>query len=113
MNGYPREFLITAHDDIYKPDQAEKRLGTSYDPELLYVECRSCGRPVVWEPGKTTLLLQQAEVSLQSLDSSCLLLADNCPTCRPDLLAVKLQVVRLSVALDEDLENLEILQGNA
>ena len=113
MNGYPREFLITAHDDIYRSDQTDQNLGTNYDPELLYVECRSCGRPVVWEPGKTTFLLQQAEISLQNLDSSCLLLADNCPTCRPDLLAVKLQVVRLSITTDEELENLEILQGNA
>ncbi len=113
MDGNPREFLVTAHDDIYRPEQTDLHLEGNYDPELLYVECRSCGRPVVWEPGKTTLLLQQAEVSLQNLDSSCLLLADNCPTCRPDLLAVKLQVVRLGETNEEDLENLEIFQGNA
>ncbi len=112
MSGYPREFLITPQD-ICGSDGPALYSGKNYDPELLYVECRICGRPVVWEPGKTTILLQQAEINLQNLDSSCLLLADNCPTCRPELLAVKLQVVRLSITNDEDLEQLEIFQGNA
>lgn len=54
-----------------------------FDPELLYVECRVCGKPVVWEAGKTTTLLTAAGVDFTLLDAHCLILSDGCPTCRP------------------------------
>lgn len=84
-----------------------------YDLELLYVECATCGRPVVWESGKTTALLHEAEINLEELDASCMLLAETCPACHPDLLAVKVQVVRLARPKEDDLENVEIKSGYA
>lgn len=84
-----------------------------YDLELLYVECAACGRPVVWETGKTTSLLHEAEINLEELDASCMLLAETCPACHPDLLAVKVQVVRLASAKEDDLEHIEIKAGYA
>ncbi len=54
-----------------------------YDPELLYVECRVCGKPVLWEFGKTTELLAAAGVDFTLLDAHCLILSEGCPVCRP------------------------------
>lgn len=53
------------------------------DPELLFVECGRCGAPVLWDPGRATRLLAQAGVDPLELDSSCLLMTDGCPFCRP------------------------------
>lgn len=53
------------------------------DPELLFVECSRCGAPVLWDPGRATRLLAQAGVDPLELDSSCLLMTDGCPFCRP------------------------------
>ncbi|MBQ4132884.1 MAG: hypothetical protein IJD04_04015 [Desulfovibrionaceae bacterium] len=86
---------------------------TPIDPELLYVECRSCGRPVIWEPGKTTHLLKDAQVNPDILDSQCMLLTETCPVCRPDILAIKIQVVRLALTSDEDFAQLDIARGYA
>ena len=55
-----------------------------YDPELLYVECRQCGKPVLWEPGRTTQLLLEAGVDMHMLDERCLILSEGCPVCRPE-----------------------------
>ena len=54
-----------------------------YDPELLYVECRVCGKPVLWDYGKTTELLFSAGVDFTLLDAHCLILSDGCPACQP------------------------------
>ena len=54
-----------------------------YDPELLYVECHACGKPVLWEPGRTTELLLEAGVDITALDERCLILSEGCPFCRP------------------------------
>ena len=54
-----------------------------YDPELLYVECQMCGKPVLWEKGKTTELLLAAGVDITSLDERCLIVSEGCPTCAP------------------------------
>ena len=53
------------------------------DPELLFVECGRCGAPVLWDPGRAPRLLAQAGVDPLELDSSCLLMTDGCPFCRP------------------------------
>lgn len=55
-----------------------------YDPEMLYVECHLCGKPVLWEPGKTTELLLEAGVDLKALDERCLIVSDGCPLCCPE-----------------------------
>lgn len=57
--------------------------GLSYDPELLYVECHLCGKPVLWEKGKTTELLLAAGVDLTKLDERCMIVAAGCPVCTP------------------------------
>ena len=54
-----------------------------YDPELLYVECHICGKPVLWEPGRTTELLLEAGVDITALDERCLILSEGCLFCRP------------------------------
>ncbi|MDL2216225.1 hypothetical protein LJB81_00660 [Desulfovibrio sp. OttesenSCG-928-M14] len=56
---------------------------TVYDPEMLYVECQACGKPVLWEPGKTTELLLAAGVDVSRLDERCMILAEGCPFCSP------------------------------
>ena len=55
----------------------------SYDPELLYVECHVCGKPVLWEKGKTTELLLAAGVDLSKLDERCMIVSEGCPACSP------------------------------
>lgn len=67
-----------------------------YDPELIYVECRVCGRPVIWEPGRTTNLLADSNISPQSVDEHCLILSDGCRECNPGSDGFSLSMVRLS-----------------
>jgi hypothetical protein len=55
----------------------------AYDPELLYVECQVCGKPVLWEQGKTTELLLAAGVDVSRLDERCMIISSGCPTCVP------------------------------
>ena len=112
MNSFPHEYLITAQDVFSLSDNVKDEF-VSYDPELLYVECRACGRPVIWETGKTTSLLAEASVNLSWLDSQCLLLTETCPACHPEVLAIKIQVVRLAVTTDQDLALLQIGRGRA
>lgn len=74
-------------------DDSTKR---SYDPEMLYVECKQCGRPILWEPGRTTSLLLQHHISPASVDESCLILSDGCRECHPEMDGFQLSIVRLS-----------------
>jgi len=54
-----------------------------YDPELMIVECAHCGRPVLWEPGRSTEVLAGVGIDPLELDAHCLLLTNGCPHCRP------------------------------
>ncbi len=64
--------------------QKGSALGTAaYDPELLYVECHVCGKPLLWEQGKTTELLLAAGVDISKLDERCMIVSEGCPTCDP------------------------------
>jgi len=54
-----------------------------YDPELMIVECARCGRPVLWESGRSTEALAGAGIDPLELDAHCLLLTDGCVHCRP------------------------------
>jgi hypothetical protein len=73
----------------FAPDRAQGgngypgRPGAGYDPEMLYVECRLCGKPVLWETGKTTELLLSAGVDISKLDERCMILSEGCPACSP------------------------------
>ena len=64
---------------------AYRRENTSppYDPELLYVECQICGKPVIWEKGKTTEILVAAGMDISNLDERCLIVSEGCPACSP------------------------------
>lgn len=112
MDGFPHEYLITAQDIFSLPENTRDSF-VPHDPELLYVECRACGRPVIWETGKTSNLLVEAAINPNQLDSQCMLLTETCPTCRPEVMAIKIQVVRLAEVTDQDLEYLDIGKGNA
>lgn len=54
-----------------------------FDPELLYVECRLCGRPVFWGSGASTLAVAGLGIAPSSLDSRCMILTNGCAHCRP------------------------------
>ena len=58
-------------------------MARGYDPELMIVECAHCGRPVLWEPGRSTEVLAGVGIDPLELDAHCLLLTDGCPHCRP------------------------------
>ncbi len=100
-------------------DDSKKRLGPQllessilsikskpYDPEMLYVECKICGKPVVWEPGKTTHLLRKAQVNLDMLDETCLILSNGCSACHPEADGYTLAMVHLSSLSPRDLKML-------
>jgi len=58
-------------------------MARGYDPELMIVECARCGRPVLWESGRSTAVLAGVGIDPLELDAHCLLLTDGCPYCRP------------------------------
>ncbi|MBN2141410.1 MAG: hypothetical protein JW718_10470 [Desulfovibrionaceae bacterium] len=72
-----------------------------FDPELLYVECGRCGRPVIWRPGDTTRILEAAGVDLSQLDEGCLLVTEGCPECSPEQKTYSSQVVRFNQPLED------------
>ena len=82
----------------------ERRAKSSpYDPELLYVECRFCGKPVLWEQGKTTELLLGAGVDAHTLDERCFIVSEGCPACRPhEADGFTLAVVRIAGLTPEE-----------
>lgn len=86
----------------------------AYDPELLYVECQACGKPVLWEAGKTTELLEAADIDMTALDNTCMLVSDGCPQCHPETWeGFNLSIVRLAGISIEDALHLLKPGGNA
>jgi hypothetical protein len=85
----------------------------SYDPELLYVECRYCGKPIVWEAGRTTAILLRSHVRPESLDEHCLILSDGCRECMPYADGYPLSIVRLAGLTRQDVILLQQTGGNA
>ncbi|MCL1889973.1 MAG: hypothetical protein FWF99_05665 [Desulfovibrionaceae bacterium] len=79
-----------------KDSPPQSGAGKTYDPELLYVECKLCGRPIIWAPGRTTNLLLQSDINPLSLDEHCLILSDGCRECMPDADGFHMSIVRLS-----------------
>jgi len=87
------------------PENLRRDLGIFgvYDPELLYVECQICGKPVLWEPGKTTELLLAAGVDVSRLDERCMIVSAGCPACAPYACeGYTLAVVRLAGLTPEE-----------
>jgi hypothetical protein len=79
----------------------EVKIGTGldrdhFDPELLYVECGVCGRPVMWGKGQTSRVLRRSNINLSRLDEHCLLISDGCPMCSPGCKEFKARIVRLA-----------------
>ncbi|MGE4297763.1 MAG: hypothetical protein AB7E47_07010 [Desulfovibrionaceae bacterium] len=70
-----------------------------HDPEMLYVECGRCGRPVLWEAGRTTAMLARSGVEMDLLDDHCLIVSAGCPACMPDQNHFETRVVRLRETL--------------
>lgn len=85
-----------------------------YDPELLYVECQNCSKPVLWEEGKTTALLIAAGVDLSKLDDRCMILSEGCPACTPGAEdGYSLAVVRLAGLTPEEAVYMSLPGGTA
>lgn len=64
-----------------------------FDLETLYVECARCGRPLIWEKGTTTFIIQSSGIE-KSLGSDWLILSMGCPSCSPDQLEFVLTLAR-------------------
>jgi hypothetical protein len=93
-----------------KPSTDEVRMGTTaFDPELLYVECARCGKPVLWNPGDTTKVLTWAGIDTQLLDEKCMIVSEGCPQCRPEQRTFTTQVVRLRT--NQETLDLQSLRG--
>ena len=84
-----------------------------YDLDLLYVECRFCGNPVLWEKGKTSLLLRASGIDTTLLNAECLILSEGCPQCRPGVSPLNLQVVRVTSITPQDTLLLSTKKGHA
>lgn len=70
-------------------------LTQGYDPELMFVECHKCGRPLLWNPGETSQIVEQSGIDTKKLDAQCLILAEGCPQCSPGEGGYMVRVVRL------------------
>jgi hypothetical protein len=87
------------------PETPRRDLGIpgAYDPELLYVECQICGKPVLWEAGRTTELLHAAGVDVSRLDERCMIVSAGCTACVPPTgEGYTLAVVRLAGLTPEE-----------
>lgn len=69
--------------NIKKKSGKEPASKEDFDLETLYVECSRCGRPLIWEKGTTTFLIQYSGIE-KTLDSDWLMLSKGCPACSPD-----------------------------
>ncbi len=90
---------------------AQVRVG--YDLDLLYVECRLCGKPLLWEQGRTRRLVLASGIDTTQLDAQCMIVSDGCPNCRPDNPHFQLHVVRLASFTAQDLLLLSENKGHA
>ena len=86
---------------------------TGYDLDLLYVECCLCGKPVLWDKGKTRLLIQSSGIDSSILNEECMILSEGCSNCRPETPFFQLQVVRVAALSPHDLMLLAENRGNA
>ncbi|MDR2893156.1 MAG: hypothetical protein LBV80_08760 [Deltaproteobacteria bacterium] len=84
-----------------------------YDPEMLYVECRKCGNPIMWEPGRTTAILARSCVSPALVDEHCMIISDGCRNCSPHADVFALSIVRLASISAQDLLLMHSTGGNA
>ena len=106
--------VASAEDGFSIRENLESRKPVmGYDLDLLYVECRLCGKPVLWDKGKTSLLLNASGVDTSMLDAECLLLSEGCPVCHPAGSPFHLQVVRVTSVTPQDFLLLSDHKGTA
>ena len=84
-----------------------------YDPELMFVECARCGRPVMWEQGRATVVLHGVGVQTSDLDDHCMIVTDGCSHCRPAEDDYRMKVIRISEIVHRDLLRDGEAVGNA
>ena len=94
-------------------DPADKGVNGNYDPEMLYVECRHCGKPIMWEPGRTTAILARSNISPSTVDERCMILSDGCKECSPHSEVFALSIVRLAGVSAQDLLLIHKTGGHA
>ena len=103
LNNFTMFPEITRKSMLEALRKTSAETGLLYDPELLYVECQLCGKPVIWEPGKTTELLVVAGVDVSKLDERCMIVSAGCPSCAPHSReGYTLAVVRLAGLTPEE-----------
>ncbi|AAS94969.1 hypothetical protein [Nitratidesulfovibrio vulgaris] len=66
-----------------------------FDPELMYAECARCGRPLLWEQGRSTLFVAGTGVAYGDLDMQCMIISDGCPRCQPERTGYRHRIVRV------------------
>lgn len=70
------------------------------DPNLLFIECLRCGRPLNFDPGMVTAALTGAGVDLSVIDLGHMIVTDGCPHCSPDAPGYPTELVRLNTDFD-------------
>lgn len=93
-NGCNRNTGCTGHHHVAGLNhQLSAKKG--FDPELMFVECHRCGRPLIWNQGEASQIVEQSGIDSKKLDSQCLILAEGCPQCAPGEGGYMVRVVRL------------------
>lgn len=121
MNAFEKQAFMHILPDTIRKTGKEQRTASErqpknggFDPELLYVECHLCGKPVLWEQGKTTELLLAAGVDTSELDERCMILSEGCTTCMPfEKEGFTLAVVRLAGLTPEEAAHMAKPAGRA
>ena len=100
---------------IYRPESKKTGYGDRIptpprpmDPDLVYVECQRCGRPILWESGQTASILAQAGIDMSKVDDHCFIASDGCPHCAPDKVSFETKLIRLDEELSSHLALLEL-----
>jgi len=78
------------------------------DPDLLYVECQRCGRPILWEAGRTANILSQAGIDVSRVDDHCFIASDGCPNCTPGESSFETRFIRLDDEMATKLALMEL-----
>ena len=104
---------LTSENVSFLKNLEKSARSPGYDLDLLYVECHLCGNPVLWEKGKTSLLVSASGIDTSILDEECMLLSDGCPNCRPETGQFHLHMVRVTSLTPQDVLLLADSKGSA
>lgn len=84
-----------------------------FDPELLYVQCAHCSRPVMWTQGKLTQIVRDAGVSRAQLDATHFMFTEGCPQCNPEQTEFRIRLIRMDRMPPENPLSNDPRAGNA